>query len=340
MLKDFASDNAAGVHPDIMKALIEANQGHAIAYGHDTYTEHAISKFKDHFGQSAGVYFVFGGTGANVTGLYATSGLSTSVICPENAHINAAECGAPEKILGCKIISVGTSDGKLRVGDLMQHYVSGDTHQPRPRVVSISQPTELGTVYTPSEITNLADFAHEREMFLYMDGARISNAAVSLGTGFREFTTDAGVDVLSFGGTKNGMMYGEAVIILNPELDSDLGYGRKQVTQLPSKMRYIAAQFDALLTGNLWLRNARHANEMAQLLHEGLSHVHGVSFTQQVQANAVFATIPDYCVKRLQERYFFHVWDDKRSEVRLMCSFDTEEKDVIDFATYARELIA
>ena len=338
--RSFASDNNAGVHPDIIKAIKAANEGHVIAYGGDSITARAIKQFQKHFGRDIAVYFVFGGTGANVLGLKAITKSFHSIICAETAHVNVDECGAPENFTGCKLAQVPTTDGKLRVEQIkpLLHGI-GVEHHVQPGVISISQATEMGTVYTKKELKTLAAFAHENGMYLHVDGARIANAAVSLGTTLKEITADVGVDVLSFGGTKNGMMYGEAVIFFDQELAADFKYIRKQGMQLPSKMRFIAAQFEAMLAGNLWRRNATHANRMAQILGGELAKLSQVKINQPVETNGVFATIPKKYIPALQKKYFFYVWDEEISEVRLMASFDTTEEDIRDFVKFVRKTV-
>lgn len=330
--RGFASDNNSGVHPEIMKAINEANEGHTIAYGDDPYTQRAKEKFYEHFGADIDIYFVFIGTAANVLGLNAATRSWNSVICAETAHINEDECGAPEKFNGFKLLTVETPDGKLTV-DLVQKHMKGFDfeHHSQPKIISITQATELGTVYTPDEIKKLADYAHQHDMFLHMDGARIANAAVSLNSGFKEFTKDAGVDILSFGGTKNGMMYGEAIIFLNKALGQDFKFVRKQGMQLASKMRFISAQFEKYLTNNLWFKSAEHANKMAKLLENKVKEIPQIKITQKVQANGVFAMVPKKIVADLKQEYFFYDWDESKNEVRWMCSFDTKEKDILTF---------
>src|SRR5688572_3513582 len=330
--RSFASDNNAGVHPEILKAIKTANDGHVIAYGNDAFTARATKLFQKHFGPDIAVYFVFGGTGANVLGLKAITQSFQTIICAETAHVHVDECGAPENFTGCKLVLIPTTDGKLRVEQIKPRlYGVGVEHHVQPGVISVSQATEMGTVYTKKELKTLAAFAHDNGMFLHVDGARIANAAVSLGATLKEITADVGVDVLSFGGTKNGMMYGEAVIFFDQELAADFKYIRKQGMQLPSKMRFIAAQFEALLSGNLWRRNATHANRMAQILGGELAKLSQVKITQPVETNGVFATIPRKYIPALQKKYFFYVWDEEISEVRLMASFDTAEEDIRDF---------
>ncbi|HEX8097117.1 MAG TPA: low specificity L-threonine aldolase [Pyrinomonadaceae bacterium] len=338
--RGFASDNNAGVHPEILKAIEAANGGHTVAYGDDPYTAAAVQKFRGHFGEDVVVYFVFNGTGANVLGLQSVASSYQAVVCTEAAHINVDECGAPEKFTGCKLLTVPTEDGKLRAEQIepLLHAV-GNEHHVQPKVISVSQATEFGTVYTPEEIKALAEFAHANGMLLHMDGARIANAAAGLNVPLRDITADAGVDILSFGGAKNGMMYGEAVVFFDGKLGEDFKFIRKQGTQLASKMRFIAAQLDALLTDDLWLRNARHSNRMARLLAAELESIPRVRVTQKVEANAVFAVIPREHVPALQEEYFFYVWNEERSEVRLMASFDTTEEDIKGFADFTRRTL-
>lgn len=338
--RSFASDNNAGVHPEVIKALAAANEGHVIAYGDDPFTARAVKQFQKVLGKDVAVFFVFGGTGANVLGLQAVTKSYQAVICAETAHINVDECGAPEKFTGCKLLSVATPDGKLRIEQIKPflHGV-GFEHHVQPRVISVSQTTEMGTVYTKSELKALADFAHKNDMLLHVDGARIANAAVSLNASLKEITADVGVDVLSFGGAKNGMMYGEAVVFFDKKMAVDFKYIRKQGMHLPSKMRYISAQFEALLSGDLWRRSAAHANQMARLLASELEKVPQIKITQPVQANGVFALVPKKFVPVLQKKYFFYVWNEETSEVRLMTSFDTTEKDVKDFVALVRKIV-
>jgi threonine aldolase len=339
--RGFASDNNAGVHPRVMDTLRTANHGHAVAYGDDAYTETAVRLFRERFGEGAEVFFVFGGTGANVSALAAVTRPHQAVVCAESAHVNVDECGAPERFTGCKLVDLPTPDGKLRPVQIEPLLArAGDQHHVQPRVVSISQPTELGTVYTVEELSSLAEFAHARGMLLHVDGARLSNAAAHLGVSLRELTAGAGVDVLSFGGTKNGMMYGEAVVFFDPTLAEDFKFVRKQCAQLPSKMRFVAAQFTALLTEDLWLQTAAHANRMAQMLADGLREIPQVSITQPVESNAVFAVMPPRVVTRVQEHFFFYVWNEQTSEVRLMCSFDTTEDDVAALVAVIREAVS
>jgi threonine aldolase len=339
MRRSFASDNNAGVHPAIFAALQNVNVGHAIGYGDDAYTRRAEAKFQEHFGENTDVFFVFGGTAANVLGLKAATQSYHAVLCAETAHINVDECGAPEHIIGCKLVAIPTPDGKITVEQIQgrMHGV-GDQHHVQPKVISISQPTELGTLYSPQEIRGLADYAHQHDLVLHMDGARIANAAASLGVTLADITRHAGVDILSFGGTKNGMMYGEAVILFDRRYAANFRFIRKQGMQLASKMRFIAAQFETLLANDLWLRNAMHANAMARQLATSAAVIPGVTITQNVQSNAVFAVMPHDCIARLQEHYFFYVWDEPRGEVRWMTSFDTTEADVRHFVSCITEV--
>ncbi len=338
--RSFASDNNAGVHTVVIEAIAAANAGHVVAYGDDPYTARAVEQFQKHFGKDIAVYFVFGGTGANVLGLQAVTKSYNAVICAETAHINVDECGAPEKFTGCKLLSVSTPDGKMRAEQIgpFLHGV-GFEHHVQPGVVSISQATEMGTVYTPREVKTLSGFAHKHNMLLHMDGARIANAAVSLNASFKEITKDAGVDVLSFGGAKNGMMYGEAVVFFDKQLAADFKYIRKQGMHLPSKMRFIAAQFEALLSGDLWRRSAAHANRMAQILASELAKIPRITITQKVEANGVFALVPQKYIALLQKKYFFYVWNDETSEIRLMTSFDTTEQDIGEFIRLVRKIV-
>jgi threonine aldolase len=338
--RSFASDNNAGVHPRVLEAIATANDGHVIAYGDDPYTARAVEKFHEHLGKDAAVFFVFGGTGANVLGLKAITHSHHAIICAETAHIHVDECGAPEKFTGCKLLPVATSDGKITIDHIkpLLHEV-GFEHHVQPRVISISQATEMGTVYTQREMKALAAFAHDHDMLLHVDGARIANAAVSLKVKLRAITRDAGADVLSFGGAKNGMMYGEAVVFFDKTLADDFKYTRKQGTHLPSKMRYISAQFEALLTDDLWRQNAEHANRMAQLLAQELGKSPQITITQKVEANGVFAVVPKKYIAKLQKKYFFYVWNEQTSEVRLMTSFDTTEDDIKDFISLVRRTI-
>jgi len=338
--RNFASDNNAGVHPEILEAIVRANQGHVVAYGDDPYTRSAVKKFEEHFGRDIAVFFTFNGTGANVLGLQALTRPFHSVLCSAYAHIYSDECGAPEKHTGCKLIPLPHQDGKITLDSVRHAYHGiGDEHHSQPRVISITQSTEMGTVYQPEEIQALARFAHEHGMFLHVDGARIANAAASLGQTLREATRDLGVDALSFGGTKNGILGGEAVVLFQSVLSQDFLYLRKQSMQLASKMRFIAAQFEALLTNGLWLRSAGHANRMAGLLEKEISRIPGVKIVWKVEANGVFAQIPRHSIEKIKQHYFFYMWMEEESIVRWMCSFDTTEDDIRKFARVVAEAV-
>jgi threonine aldolase len=338
--RGFASDNNSGIHPALLKAINDANSGHVVAYGDDKFTRDAENTVRKFFGREAEVYFVLTGTGANVLGLASLADPIHAIICADTAHIHSDECGAPERFCNCKLLTVQTPDGKL-TPDLVKRHLHGFgfEHHVQPKVISISQSTEMGTVYTPAEIKALSDLARQYDMYLHVDGARLANAAVSLGSDFKSFTADAGVDVLSFGGTKNGMLFGESVIFFKRELAGNFKYLRKQGMQLSSKMRFISAQFELYLSGGLWKKNARHANEMAKILCKEVSDLPGVRITQKVEANAVFAIIPEDLIKPLQDRYFFYVWDETRSEVRWMTSFDTTVEDIKGFTGYLGALL-
>jgi threonine aldolase len=338
--RSFASDNNAGVHPEVLKALSAVNQGHVVGYGDDAYTDSAIRQFKRHFGDDIEIFFVFNGTAANCLALKSLTKSYDAVICAEGAHINVDECGAPEKFTGCKLVPIPAKDGKLTVEAVRSAYHGiGDQHHVQPRVISITQASEVGTVYKPDEIRRLADFAHERAMFLHVDGARIANAAASLGLNLRESTRDLGVDVLSFGATKNGGMGAEAVVFFDEKFAADFKFYRKQGMQLASKMRFLSAQFEALLNDDLWLQNARQSNRMAQLLKRELSKIPQVKVMHKVEANGVFAQIPRRAIQKIQKRYFFYVWDEAQSVVRWMCSWDTTEDDVKRFAEYVELVV-
>jgi threonine aldolase len=340
MKKGFASDNNSGVHPAIMKAVSEANHGHVKGYGDDPFTQKAIGVFKEKFGQETEVFFVFNGTGANVLGLSTVTRSFHSIICTETAHIEEDECGAPEKFTGCKMLPVEPVNGKLTPESILRHLKGFDfEHHSQPRVISISQVTEMGTVYQPEEIRALAGLAHRNNMLLHMDGARIANAAVSLNLEFKTFTKDCGVDVLSFGGTKNGMMMGEAVLFFNPELTTYTKYLRKQSMQLYSKMRFVGAQFLAYFENDLWKETATHANKMAKLLEAEVSKIPEIKITQPVEANGVFAEVPPEIIIPLQQKFFFYMWNEKRSEVRWMTSFDTTEEEIYEFVELIKKQI-
>ncbi|MCK1797736.1 low specificity L-threonine aldolase [Streptomyces sp. XM4193] len=339
-LRGFASDNYAGAHPEVLAALALANEGHQVAYGDDEYTEQLQQLMRRHFGGNAQTYPVFNGTGANVVALQSVTDRWGAVIAADSAHIHVDECGAPERVGGLKLLTVPTEDGKL-TPELIDREAYGwdDEHRAMPQVVSITQNTELGTVYTPQEVRAICEHAHERGMLVHLDGARISNAAAALDVPMRSFTNVAGVDILSFGGTKNGAVFGEAVVVLNPDAARAMRHLRKLSMQLASKMRFVSVQLEALLAGDLWLRNARHANAMAARLAEGVRQVPGVEILHPVQANAVFARLPKEVSERLQKRYRFYFWDEAAGDVRWMCAFDTTEEDVDGFLAALREEI-
>ena len=337
----FASDNASGVHPVVMDALLDANVGHALAYGADDWTTRALARFRALLGVEVEVAFTWGGTGANVVGLQCLLAPWQAVICPDSAHIAVDECGAPERFTGCKLIEVPSHDGRLLPEQIEQHlHLLGDEHHVQPRVVSITESTEFGTLYRPEEIAAIARTAHEHGLLVHVDGARIANAVAALDVDLRALVVETGVDVLTFGGTKNGMMYGEAVVFLRPELGEHARFVRKQAGQLPSKMRFVSAQFDALLTDDLWLHNARHANAMAARLAERMTSVPGVDVVRRPDVNAVFARVPAAAILPLQDRSFFWVWDEADSVVRWMCSFDTTADDVDRFVEGTAEIVA
>ncbi len=340
-VRGFASDNYAGAHPEVLAALALANEGHQVAYGEDQYTDHLQRIVHSHFGPGAEAFPVFNGTGANVTALQALTDRWGAVICAESAHINVDEGGAPERMGGLKLLTVPTPDGKL-TPELIDRQAWGweDEHRAMPQVVSITQNTELGTVYTVDEIRAIVEHAHSKGMKVHLDGARIANAAASLDVPMRAFTNAVGVDVLSYGGTKNGMIFGEAVIVLNPDAVSHMKHLRKLSMQLASKMRFVSVQLEALLAKDLWLRNARHANAMAQRLAAGVRALDGVEILYPVQANAVFARLPHEVSRRLQERFRFYFWDEAAGDVRWMCAFDTTEDDVDAFLQALKEELA
>jgi threonine aldolase len=342
MLRTFASDNNAPIAAEILQAIADANDGDAVGYGHDDVTQRAREDFRRIFGPRSDAYFVFNGTGANVVALSSLCKPFEAVICPESAHLQTDECGAFERFAGCKVLPVPSRDGKLTVDELRAYALPGrDEHHVQPRVVSISQATEFGTLYTPSEIRAICDFAHQSGWLVHMDGARIANAAAALQLGLREATADLGVDVLSFGGTKNGLLAGEAIVFFDDALHADsLRFARKQGMQLASKMRFIAAQFSALLAGDRWRRYAHHANEMTRRLASQISQIPGVRITRPVECNAIFATLDRACIERLQRRYFFYIFDEALPEVRWMTHHATSPQDVDAFAQAIREEMA
>ncbi|GFG50356.1 threonine aldolase [Mycolicibacterium agri] len=346
-IRGFASDNYSGVHPEVLSAIAAANDGHQVSYGDDVYTARLQEVCARHFGAGVQVFPVFNGTGANVVGMLSMLPRWGAVVCAKTAHIHTDEGGAPEKVAGIKLLPVPTTDGKLTPELIAEEaWGWGDEHRAQPLVVYITQSSELGTVYSPDEVRAIADYAHERGMRVFMDGARLSNAAAALDVPLRAFTTDAGVDVVTLGGTKNGALGAEAVVVLDAEASDGLRYLRKQQMQLASKMRFVSAQLIALLDGDLHLRNARHANAMAARLRAGLEAgiadgiLRGIEFTQPTQANAVFAILPPGIADRLRERFRFYDWDAARREVRWVCSFDTQPDDVDAFIAEAARLLA
>jgi threonine aldolase len=340
-LRSFASDNYAGVHPEVLEAIATANGGHQVAYGDDVYTARLQDVFRGHFGEQAEVFPVFNGTGANVISLQSMTKRWESVICAASAHINVDEGGAPEKVAGLKLLPTATPLGKLTPEHIDQHaWGFGDVHRSQPAVVSITQTTELGTCYSLDELSALCARAHSYGLKVHLDGARLSNAAATLGLPLRAFTTDVGVDVLSYGGTKNGLMYGEAVVVLNPDAVVGPAYLRKTSMQLSSKMRFVSAQLEALLGGDLYLRNAGHANDMAQRLLKAVMDIPGIEVQRPVQANSVFVVLPREVTERLQAKHRFYVWDEHTGEVRWMTSFDTTEADIDTFAADIAQAMA
>ena len=339
MKRGFGSDNHSGISPEVLKAIADANVDHALAYGDDEYCARVEQLFKQHFGSQAVVSFVFNGTGANTMAIDAMVRSHEAVVCAETAHVNVDECGAPQRIVGCRLLTVDTPDGKL-TPELVKTRLHGFgfEHHSQPKAITITQSTELGTLYTINEIKALADLAHEYGMYLHVDGARLANAAVALNCSFKEMTTDAGVDVVSFGGTKNGLMIGESVVFLNPELAKDYKYRRKQGLQLCSKMRFLAVQFEAYFNNDLWRRNAEHSNHMAQILYNAVKDIPQVQVMYPVQVNGVFVKLPRNVWTELQKHYFFYDWDIDNDVVRWMCSFDTTEEDIRDFVNKLKEL--
>ena len=338
--RGFASDNYSGVHPEVLAAIAAANEGHQTAYGADDYTARLQQVVQGHFGAQATAFPVFNGTGANVVALQSLLPRWGAVIAAKSAHINVDEGGAPERVGGMKLLTVPTPDGKLTPALIDQEaWGWGDEHRAQPLAVSITQSTELGTLYTADEIRAIADHAHERGMLLHVDGARLSNAAVALGAELRDFTTDAGVDILSLGGTKNGAMGAEAVVVLSERAGEGMLFLRKLNMQLASKMRFISAQLIALYEGELWRENAAHANAMAARLRAAVEQLPGVSFAYPTQSNGVFARLPEGVADRVGDAFFFYDWDASAREVRWMCTWDTTEDDVDAFAAAVREAV-
>ncbi|MDR2083784.1 MAG: aminotransferase class V-fold PLP-dependent enzyme [Bacteroidales bacterium] len=339
-MRSFGSDNHSGVHRDILKSLNDTNDNHQIAYGDDIWTKKAEQKFKEIFGDNVETFFVFNGTGANVISLKTTTNTFNSIIAADTAHICVDECGAPEYFTGASVKAVKTSNGKLTpesIKPLLSGF--GFEHHSQPKVVYISQCTELGTVYTCEEIKAIAELIHSHNMYLHMDGARIANAAVCLNKSFKEITVDCGVDILSFGGTKNGMMIGETVVSFRKELSENLKYIRKQLAQLYSKMRYVGCQYLSYFENDLWFRNASNANRMAQLLRKSLLEIYNFDFTQNTDANILLLKMNKEMIDKLLKKHFFYIWNEEINEIRLVTSWDTTEQDINDFISSVREIL-
>lgn len=337
----FASDNCSGIHPEILNAINSANNGHVKGYGYDSYTEEAVQSFKSIFGDDIDVFFVYSGTGANVLALESCIRSYEAVICSDVAHIHTDEAGAPERFLQVKLITVPSTNGKIHPSqfEALLHG-RGVEHHVQPKVISITQSTEYGTLYTANEIREICAFAKKEDLLVHVDGARISNAVAALGVSAKEMIKDAGVDVMSFGGTKNGMMMGEALVFFNRNLAKNFLYRRKQGMQLASKMRFISAQFSAFFKDNLWLNLASHSNQMAQMLASELSNFPSVQLTQPVQVNAVFAIFPTGIAEELQKKFPFYVWNEESNEVRLMASWDTQPEDIQNFISSLKTLLS
>lgn len=337
-MRSFASDNNSGVHPLVMEALVKTNVNHALGYGGDKWTEEAICKVREQFTADCEPFFVFNGTGSNVVALQLLTRPYNSILCAETAHIYVDECGSPVKMTGCQIRPVATTAGKI-TPELIIPFLHGfgDQHHSQPGAVYLSQCTELGTVYTPEELKAITTLAHQYGMYVHMDGARIANAAVALNVSLKALTVDCGIDILSFGGTKNGLMMGECVVVFNPALIKEAKFYRKQSAQLASKMRYLSCQFTAYLTDELWLKNASHANMMAQLLYRELSQFPDIHFTQKMESNQLFMMMPRKVIDRMLESYFFYFWNEEVNEIRLVTSFDTTEEDIYGFINKLRD---
>ncbi len=358
MQHSFGSDNHSGVHPAIMEAIVNENRNFKVSYGEDPFTLDVLHKLEMLLGGECKAIFVVNGTGANVVALSTFTSGFHSILAPETAHINVDECGAPERFSGSKIIPLPAVEGKVDCKTVESCLINfGDQHHSQPRILSISQPTELGTLYTPEEIRNLTDLMHRHNGYIHMDGSRISNAAAALNMPIKAFTADCGIDVLSFGGTKNGLLMGEAVVIFNNSKNcngnSDTGnfrdnseftgivkFIRKQATQLYSKNRFIAAQFNAYLQDDLYLKMAAHSNEMAKYMESRLQEIPQVKISKKVESNALFAILPKWLTEELQKRYYFYTWNEATGEVRWMCSFNTRREDIDEFVEYTKELVA
>lgn len=346
MKHSFGSDNHSGVHPLIMEAVVKENRGFRTSYGADDYTVSVLEKLEDLLGGDCKALFVLNGTGANVVALAPFLKSFNSILAPATAHINVDECGAPDKFTSSKIIPLHHIDGKVSPETVKTAFADyGDQHRAQPKILSISQPTELGTLYTPEEIKALAELMHENCGYLHVDGSRISNAAAALNLPVKAITADCNIDSLSFGGTKNGLLIGEAVVIFccegkNKEMAESLCYIRKQATQLYSKNRFIAAQFEAYLSDNLYLKMAKHSNGMAKYLAEQLEQFNCIKISKKVESNAVFATMPKELSDKLHETYYFYIWDESVNEARLMCSFNTQKEDIDEFITSIGKILS
>ena len=338
-MRSFASDNNSSVHPEVMEALVRANEGQVISYGDDAFTEEATKLVKEQFDRPCEALFVFNGTGSNTMALQMMTRPYQIIFCADTAHISVDECGAPTKATGCFMRTIPTPDGKLTPELLKPYMINfGVEHHSQPGAIYISQCSELGTVYTPEEVRALCDFAHHYGMKVHMDGARISNAAAALGLSLDEVSGACGVDTLTLGGTKNGLMGAECVVVFDPELMKEARYARKQACQLASKMRYIACQFTAFLSNDLWLRCAKHANAMAKKLEEALKQLPDVHFTQKMESNQLFLTMPREKEDALLKKYFFYFWNESTNEIRLVTSWDTTEQDIDEFMDYLKAL--
>lgn len=336
--KGFGSDNHSGVHPNILAAIQSANQGHLPSYGTDPISLATLKEFESHFG-SQDVFFVFNGTAANTLALKAMTNSYQAILCSDVSHVQLDECGAPEFHTGCKVIPIKSKNGKLSVTEIDKHLIrGGDQHFSQPAVLTLTQPTELGTLYSYAELQEFVDYCRNKKLLVHIDGARFSNAAAAMNRSFKELTADLGIDALSFGGTKNGLLFGEAIVFFNPNLSQNFKYIRKQGLQLPSKSRFVAAQFLIYLQNDLWKEIAHHSLDMAQLLKSELEEIPEVEITQDVQSNAIFAKIPKTWVKKLRRHYFFYIWDEKTFEARLMTTFDTTKEDIHAFIGLMKEL--
>ncbi len=333
VMKSFASDNYAGVLPEVMQALQNANTAHARSYGSDEISKRTISLFKKIFDADVDVYFVFNGTGANLLSISSATQSYNAVLCADISHIYNDESSAPESVTGCRFFPLkANNNGKLERQVIEERLIrKGDVHYPQTKLLSITQSTEYGTIYTPDEIKAISRLCKDNNLYLHVDGSRFFNAAAALGCGLKDISTSAGIDILSLGGTKAGMMFGEAVVVFNKKLSEHIAYKQKQIIQLASKTRFIAAQFEAMLQDELWRKTATHANQMAQLLYETLTKYPQIKVTKPVEANAVFAEIPRAWYEPLQQHFPFYIWKESTTEVRLMCAFDSAEADIMAF---------